>query len=445
MADRSSVLTVVPGLAACGLFAVSMYVGSWPAFGGAVAGTLACVGAAAVAQSRRERRLRAALEALAGKEEGASAAEGIDGVVADSLRRLAATLAESGAGLRDREAAFAALGHPALFCGPDGTILVASGALAKLLGKTMDKVVGVKAGKAFFGTDKPLLGEDAGLPADGRSETRELTLWDGRRISVDLTAVPIKTGGSPRGMAVTLADVTDRVRQEREVKEQRDRLTQTGAKISDLAEHVASATELLSASADDQAQGAQKQRTQTTAVAEAMEEMTGTVIEVARNASATSEAAGQAQHSAGEGASMVAKAVSAINEVSQSAAQLGKEVGELDARAEEIGRIIGVINDIADQTNLLALNAAIEAARAGDAGRGFAVVADEVRKLAEKTMTATKEVEQAIGTIQERSRHAMVAMRRTEEQVEESTSLARRSPTRRERRCSTSWPASETW
>ena len=64
--------------------------------------------------------------------------------------------------------------------------------------------------------------------------------------------------------------------------------------------------------------------------------------------------------------------------------------------AEGIGRIMNVISDIADQTNLLALNAAIEAARAGDAGRGFAVVADEVRKLAEKTMTATKEVGDAI-------------------------------------------------
>ncbi|MEF2231011.1 MAG: methyl-accepting chemotaxis protein [Pseudodesulfovibrio sp.] len=422
MADRSSVLTVVPGLAACVLFAGSMYLGTWLAFGVALAAALACLAAVAVVQSRRERRMRAALEALAAGSD--AAVEGLGDGLFGVVSRLAGAMAEARGGLQGYEEAFRGLGQPAFYCAADGTILAASAALSRLLGKTPGMIEGVKAGKAFFGSDRPLLAEGAGT-GEVRQETRELTLWDGRKIAVELIAVPIKTGGSPSGgMVVSLADVTGRDRQAREVKEQQERLALAGGRISDLAEHVASATELLSASADDQAQGAQKQRTQTTAVAEAMEEMTGTVVEVARNAAATSEAAGQAQHSAGEGASMVANAVAAINEVAESAAMLGKEVGELDARAGEIGRIIGVINDIADQTNLLALNAAIEAARAGDAGRGFAVVADEVRKLAEKTMTATKEVEQAIGTIQERSRHAMAAMRRTEEQVGESTSLS---------------------
>jgi methyl-accepting chemotaxis protein len=89
--------------------------------------------------------------------------------------------------------------------------------------------------------------------------------------------------------------------------------------------------------------------------------------------------------------------------------------------------VLTVITDIADQTNLLALNAAIEAARAGDAGRGFAVVADEVRKLAEKTMTATKEVEQAVGAIQGGAREAIGATEQAVDEIARTTEKANQS------------------
>ena len=109
-----------------------------------------------------------------------------------------------------------------------------------------------------------------------------------------------------------------------------------------------------------------------------------------------------------------------INEAANSAARI---IGTLTTKAEQIGEITQVIDDIADQTNLLALNAAIEAARAGEQGRGFAVVADEVRKLAERTTKATKEIAQTINAIQKESRNADLSMQEARASVDEGRKI----------------------
>ncbi len=183
-------------------------------------------------------------------------------------------------------------------------------------------------------------------------------------------------------------------------------------------ERLASASEEISASANEQASGADMQRNQTGQVATAMQEMSATVLEISGNSSKAAEAARKASDTARQGGKIVEDTLGKMRGIARSVEETAKKVHGLGTRSDQIGQIIGVIDDIADQTNLLALNAAIEAARAGEQGRGFAVVADEVRKLAERTSKATKEIAAMIQSIQGETKSAVEAMEAGTKQVE---------------------------
>ena len=181
-------------------------------------------------------------------------------------------------------------------------------------------------------------------------------------------------------------------------------MLQAAQQLEGVVQVVSSASEELSTQIEQSSRGADEQSSRVRETATAMEEMNATVLEVARNAQQAADISHQARQQAQEGSKIVTDAVKSIESVHSQSIAIKEDMDALGKQAEGIGQIMGVIADIADQTNLLALNAAIEAARAGDAGRGFAVVADEVRKLAEKTMTATQEVGQAITGIQDGTR-----------------------------------------
>lgn len=266
------------------------------------------------------------------------------------------------------------------------------------------------------------------------SDTRTMNLEavfkhaDGNDVHVLANLFPLHdVEGNVIGGCCVYLETTELKLREAEIRCQNEQIASAASQATGIAEKLTSATTHFAALVEKAKAGTDTQTVRINETATAMEEMNATVMEVARHSVEAAEEAGETRNKAAEGAAIVTEVVDAINEVATHAVDLRTSMEQLDHRADDIGKVLNVIEDIADQTNLLALNAAIEAARAGDAGRGFAVVADEVRKLAEKTMDATSEVHRSITGIQEGARANVQATGVAVDSVHRSTEMASRS------------------
>ncbi len=196
------------------------------------------------------------------------------------------------------------------------------------------------------------------------------------------------------------------------------------SEVKAAAENIASSSHQLNASSELMSKGASEQANRASQVATASEEMSQTVLDIAKNTSSIETSATDTTKLAKNGEAVVNRSVDKVKYIAKTIDQSAQLIKTLGERSNQIGEIVNVINDIADQTNLLALNAAIEAARAGEQGRGFAVVADEVRKLAERTGNSTAEIGNMVKTIQNEVHQVVLSMENITKEVKDGVDLS---------------------
>jgi len=202
-----------------------------------------------------------------------------------------------------------------------------------------------------------------------------------------------------------------------------DESAKISLQTSSAIDEVTSTMHEMSVNVQNMVKSTQTQASSVSETSASIDQMVASIQRVADTAKVLLDISNRSREEVHSGITTMDKATDGLNKINTTIRASGEIIDVLGQRADDIGKIIEVIDDLAEQTNLLALNAAIEAARAGEHGLGFAVVADEVRKLAEKSAQSTKEISELIQSIQKEARKAVENMDRSTTIVNEGLGL----------------------
>jgi len=191
--------------------------------------------------------------------------------------------------------------------------------------------------------------------------------------------------------------------------------------INSTSKKLSESANILTDNATQISKGTDQAFKETHSVATAVDELAATSVSISRSCQDMSSKASETENATLSGETKISGMTQIMGEIEKMVIGTTDAVKALGGNSEKIGDIVVAISDIADQTNLLALNAAIEAARAGEQGRGFAVVADEVRNLAERTTTATREIQSIISALQNDVKNVISSMDKSASSVKSGT------------------------